>query len=76
MSFKDDYTALECRFKAQVNADNCCLGGPKSVFLPNIPPQAPVDFVLIGAEPSLNGRSVEEFSGWIAGGFKNFAYSM
>ena len=73
MSFSDDYSSLVCDFKAQVEKDNRC--GTDSVFLPNIRPQAPVDFVLIGAEPSLGGKGYDAFSKMIDGGFKNFALS-
>ena len=73
MSFSDDYASLVCDFKAQVEKDN--RRGIKSVFIPNIRPQAPVDFVLIGAEPSLGGKGYDAFSKMIEGGFKNFALS-
>lgn len=53
MTFGKEYAALECGFKRQVGKDKEL--GIKSLFLPNIRPEGPVDFVLIAQEPSLGG---------------------
>ena len=67
MSFDEKYAALEDKFKQQVAKDNQCWS-VTSKYLPNIAPTAPVDFVLIGMEPSSGGnskgyRSPKNFSG-------------
>ena len=51
MTFLEKYENLERVFERQVAKDYAELG-IKSVFLPNIRPEGPVDFVLIGQEPS------------------------
>ena len=54
MSFAAQYANLEIAFKEQVEKDNSYLDlDPGSQFLPNIPPEAPVDYVLIATEPSI-----------------------
>ena len=53
-SFRKRYQALELEFRKQVNQDNTCHGG-KSVYLPNLAPQGPADFVLVAMEPSTGG---------------------
>ena len=68
--FSEKYTALERKFRDRVAQDKECFG-LESLFLPNIAPQVPVDFVLIGSEPSTGGgpsksqvfRSPKNFSG-------------
>ncbi len=45
MSFAEKYEALEREFKRQADSDG-------DVFIPRIAPSAPVDYVLIGSEPS------------------------
>ena len=52
MSFSEQYTALEVKFKEQVKKDNEDFG-LKSRFLANIAPKGQVDYVLIAMEPSL-----------------------
>ena len=56
MSFAAQYADLETAFEKRVEQDNFDFNlDPGSRFLPNIPPEAPVDYVLIGPEPSLRG---------------------
>ena len=50
MTFKEDYTTLEREFCEQVEQDR--KRGIESRFLHNTEPKSPVDFVLIGQEPS------------------------
>ena len=71
--FESAYRDLELRFEKMVDRDNR-LHGVKSVFLPNVAPLAPVDFVLIGSEPSRAGWAPtdEEVQENIANGFRNF----
>ena len=55
MTFQQRYAALERKFKAQVKEDNERFGWKgkdEGHYLPMIPPTAPVDFVLVGMEPS------------------------
>lgn len=49
-----------------------------SVYLPNLLPAAPVDYVFIGMEPSLGAwaSSPEKAKAKIAAGFRNFMWSM
>lgn len=61
MSFATQYANLETAFKEQVEKDNSRFG-IKSSFLPNIPPEGPVDYVLIAMEPSFGGGSGERSS--------------
>ena len=56
MAFQDDYKKLEEKFKRQVDYDSRSTCA-HSEYLPNIAPQSPVDFVLIGSEPSTGGNS-------------------
>ena len=44
--FGRQYAGLEERFRLQAETDG-------DVFLPNVPPLGPVDFVFIALEPSL-----------------------
>ena len=57
-SFRGEYQALECGFRAQVDEDNA-YHEAKSVYLPNLAPQGPVDFVLVAMEPSTGGGAGE-----------------
>ena len=74
MTFKDDYAALERDFERQVEKDNkeLCI---KSLFLPNIRPEGPVDFVLIAQEPSLGGAALKKAGENIKQGDRNFSGS-
>jgi len=66
-----EYRALECRMKAQAQADG-------DVFLPNPEPSKPVDYVFVCMEPSL-GRwagSADEAREKVDAGFRNFVSSM
>lgn len=74
MTFGDEYAALEGDFKRQVEKDNKELG-IKSLFLPNIRPEGPVDFVLIAQEPSLGGGGLEKEREKIKQGDRNFSGS-
>lgn len=74
MTFGDDYAALEREFKRQVEKDNKELG-IKSLFLPNISPEGPVDFVLIAQEPSLGRASWDKAVENIKQGDQNFSGS-
>lgn len=74
MTFGDDYKALEREFKRQVEKDNKELG-IKSLFLPNIRPEGPVDFVLIAQEPSLGGGGLKKAVENIKQGDRNFSGS-
>lgn len=67
----EQYTVLEERFRAQAEAEG-------SIFLPNVRPSAPVDFVLIAMEPSLRSwsKSPEDAQAQIVAGFRNFLFSM
>jgi hypothetical protein len=69
--FAEQYQALEGLFRAHAGAEG-------SVFLPNIPPGAPVDFVFIAMEPSLQSWSTspEVAQAQIEAGFRNFLFSM
>lgn len=78
MTFGEKYAALEREFKCQVEKDNKELG-IKSLFLPNISPEGPVDFVLIAQEPSLGGgglkkavENIEQDDRNFSGSFEDF----
>ncbi len=61
-TFKEQYEALEDEFIEQVRKDNEGLEEDalnRSVFLPNLAPQGPVDFVLVAMEPSTGGGAGE-----------------
>ena len=51
MTFEEAYSALEDDFRRRVEGDKH--SGMKCIFLPNVEPTAPVDYVLVGMEPSL-----------------------
>lgn len=63
MSFSEQYAALECKFKEQVEKDNEDLG-IDSCFLANVAPKAQVDYVLVAMEPSrpANIDSIKNFA--------------
>ena len=56
MNFAEAYCKLEAEFRALVQHD-WIFHDIESFYLPNIPPVAPVEFVLVGMEPSLGGRA-------------------
>ena len=77
MTFEEAYSALEDEFRQRVEEDK--QSGVKCILLPNIWPTAPVDYVLIGMEPSLGrwargkGKSrLEDAQKRIDQGFRNF----
>ena len=77
MTFEEAYSALEDDFRQRVEGDKH--SGMKCIFLPNIWPTAPVEYVLIGMEPSLGrwakgkGKSrLEDAQRRIDQGFRNF----
>ena len=53
MTFEEAYSALEDDFRQRVEGDK--QSGMKCIFLPNVEPAGPVDYVLVGMEPSLGG---------------------
>ena len=72
MTFDEAYSKLEDKFKAMVKEDRE-IHGIESFFLSNVAPKSPVDFVLVGMEPSLGGMDFEtakskaatrEFTNW------------
>ena len=73
-SFQEKYQALECEFRAQVAEDNE-YHGAQSVYLPNLAPQRPADFVLVAMEPSTGG-GVGELKKGKAFSPKNFSGSV
>lgn len=75
MTFLEKYEKLERAFECQVAKDYAELG-IKSVFLPNIRPEGPVDFVLVAQEPSGGkGDTVKALEG-IKRGERNFSGSV
>jgi hypothetical protein len=70
-TFIEQYADLEKRFQTEAGAE-------ASIFLPNIPPAAPVDFVFIAMEPSLKSWSTsrEDAQAQIVAGFRNFLFSV
>ena len=66
MSFSEQYAALECKFKEQVEKDNNDFKhfGIDSCFLANVAPKAQVDYVLVAMEPSrpANIDSIKNFA--------------
>ena len=77
MNFKEAYASLEKEFALKVKEDKA--HGRKCIFLPNIEPTGPVDYVLIGMEPSLGGwakgkgdAKFEYAQREICKGFRNF----
>ena len=77
MNFKAAYASLEEEFTLRVEEDKA--HGRKCIFLPNIEPAGPVDYVLVGMEPSLGGFAkgkgdarFEYAQSEIDKGFRNF----
>jgi hypothetical protein len=77
MTFEEAYSALEDDFRQRVEEDK--QSGVKCIFLPNVEPIGPVDYVLVGMEPSLGrwargkGKSrLEDAQKRIDQGFRNF----
>ena len=77
MTFKEAYGLLEGEFRKRVENDR--QSGKKCVFLPNIEPPGPVDYILIGMEPSLGGWTrgkgcdlLKDAQSKIDEGFRNF----
>ena len=58
MTFEEAYRELEKEFEERVEKDNNRWKF-ESIFLPNVTPKGPVDYVLVGMEPSL-GRWAED----------------
>ena len=78
MTFDEAYKQLEDEFRQRVEEDNRSRGS-LSIFLPNMAPTAPVDYVLVGMEPSLGGWAkgegkelLEDAQRTIDEGFRNF----
>lgn len=71
MTFRERVRDLERRFSSLAERDG-------SVYLPNFMPTGPVDYVLIGMEPSLGawGPRPAEARAKIAAGFRNFMWSL
>lgn len=69
--FDRDFEALEEKFRNQAEEDG-------DVFLPSIKPHGKVDFVLIGAEPSLGSwaKDKREAREKISQGFRDFSFSL
>jgi hypothetical protein len=67
MTFHDAYIDLEDRFKAQAEAD-------RDIYLPNVEPSGPVDYVFIAMEPSLGrwARTPQQARAKVEAGFRNF----
>ena len=76
MNFQEAYKQLEDNFRHQVEEDRKL--GIESIFLPNMAPKAPVDYVLIGMEPSLLGfaRSLDNAQEKIDRGVQEFLRSL
>ena len=72
MTFKQAYRRLEEEFRLRVEEDKRL--DIESVFLPNIEPTGPVDYVLVGMEHSLGtwGKDLDKAREKIDGGFRNF----
>ena len=70
-AFVDQYATLEERFRSRAEEDG-------DVYLPNLPPREPVDFIFIAMEPSLKSwaRSLYKAADMIARGFRNFSFSV
>ena len=77
MSFSEQYEALEQQFRMKAEKDDA-ESTSEFVFLPNMAPQGPVDFVLVAMEPSLRWWSKNREDAEIkkGRGFRNFAYSI
>ncbi len=79
-TFSEDYANLEREFAARVEEDNRDFeervkrGYFRGIYLPNPRPTAPVDFVLVGMEPSQGNwaKNLENAREKIADGFRNW----
>ena len=73
MTFEQAYRELEKEFRRRV-ADDCRQWKFDSVYLPNVAPQGPVDYVLVAMEPSLEGwaNDLVDAKKRINLGFRNF----
>ena len=69
--FRSKYQMLESLMKAQAETDG-------KIFLPNLAPSSPVDYVFVCMEPSLGrwGPTHEVAVERIDAGFRNFMYSL
>ena len=76
MDFSEAYEELERDFRQRVVEDMRLFSGDM-IFLPNVNPEAPVDYVLVGMEPSLRGwaKDLVEARRKIEEGFRNFGGS-
>ena len=54
MDFTEAYREQELDFRQRVFEDMRLFSGDM-IFLPNVEPKGPVDYVLVGMEPSLGG---------------------
>ncbi len=65
--FRDEYRALEDRFRVQADKDD-------DPYLPNVEPDGPVPYVFIGQEPSFGrwAKTKDEGPRRVAEGFRNF----
>ena len=77
MNFKEAYASLKKELALRVEEDKA--HGSECIFLPNVEPTGPVDYVLIGMEPSLGGFAKGKGDARIAyaqslidEGFRNF----
>lgn len=70
-TFANRYTSLQRKFCQQAEKD-------KDSFLPQITPKGKVDFILIGAEPSIKrwARDDAEAKVKVSQGFRDFAFSV
>ncbi len=73
MTFEELYGELEEKFRLRVEKDRRDLG-IESVYLPNRMSAGPVDYVLVGMEPSLKGwaKDIPDAKWKIEKGFRNF----
>ena len=79
-TFEKAYEKLERTFAASVERDNrdfeerVIRGDYRGIYLPNVRPTGPVDYVLVGMEPSLGGWAEDLIDAQIKinGGFRNF----
>ncbi|MBI3269006.1 MAG: hypothetical protein HYZ53_08285 [Planctomycetes bacterium] len=70
MGFVESFREVEQRFRKLAGQDG-------DIYLPNFTPHAPVDYMLVGMEPSLGrwARSADEAKAQVAAGFRNFMWS-
>ena len=76
MEFSEAYRELEQDFRQRVLEDIRLFSGGM-IFLPNVELEGPVDYVLVGMEPSLRGwaKDLTEARRKIDEGFRNFGSS-